>query len=166
MFFDTSRFPFIRTLEEAYPVIRSEYESLQETHFQEWPEKYLYEDGWKVFGLWGFGHRLDENCQLCPETAKTLGQIDGLFQAGFSRLKPGTHIKPHKGRAKEQLRCHLGIIIPDGCALRVEDETRGWEEGKCLLFDDTVEHEAWNRGDRDRIVLLIDIPSQGARENA
>ena len=163
MFFDTSNFPFIRALEAAYPAIKREYLGLQEGHFQEWPEKFLYEDGWKVFGLWGFGQRIDANCQLCPETAKTLEGVEGLFQAGFSRLAPETHIKPHKGRPKEQLRCHLGVVVPDGCALRVEDETRGWQEGKCLLFDDTVEHEAWNRGESDRIVLLIDISSQGAR---
>ena len=75
----------------------------------------------------------------------------------FSRLKPGTHIKPHNGLLNTRLICHLPIIVPPDCALRVGSETRAWREGEMLIFDDSIEHEAWNRSQDDRIVLLFEI---------
>ena len=78
-----------------------------------------------------------------------------MTTAGFSFLAPGTVIRPHIGYSGEVLRCHLGLIVPEGCALRVGAETRNWDAGKRLVFDDTVEHEAWNSGAEGRAVLLI-----------
>lgn len=83
--------------------------------------------------------------------------LPGMTTAGFSSLVAGTHIKPHIGYSKAVLRCHLGLIVPDGCVLRVGTQTRNWQSGKCLIFDDTVEHEAWNNSDKTRIALLIDF---------
>jgi beta-hydroxylase len=80
-----------------------------------------------------------------------------LSTAGFSSLAPGTHIAPHTGYPDGLLRCHLGLIVPKGCGIRVGTETRYWEEGKCLIFDDTLEHEAWNKGSSTRVVLLVDF---------
>jgi aspartate beta-hydroxylase len=31
-----------------------------------------------------------------------------------------------------------------------------WQEGRCVTFDDTFEHEAWNRSDRVRAVMILD----------
>jgi aspartyl/asparaginyl beta-hydroxylase (cupin superfamily) len=75
----------------------------------------------------------------------------------YSRLKPGTHIAPHHGLLNTRLICHLPLVAPDGCALRVGAETREWRFGKLFIFDDSVEHEAWNRGASDRTVLLFEI---------
>ena len=100
---------------------------------------------------------LIKNCQLCPETTKLIEQVPNLVTAGFSSLKVGTHITPHTGYPDGVLRCHLGLIGCDGCALRVGEETRSWLAGKTLVFDDTTEHEAWNRGTQTRIVLLLDF---------
>jgi aspartate beta-hydroxylase len=72
-------------------------------------------------------------------------------------LRPGARIPPHTGYVNTRLICHLPLIVPDGCAIRVGNETRAWQEGRALVFDDTVEHEAWNRSDRLRVVLLFDI---------
>ena len=82
------------------------------------------------------------------------------MMAGFSRLAPGAHIVPHRGYEGYSgyvLRLHLGLDVPAGCGIRVGTETKGWQEGKCLVFDDSFEHEAWNRGDRTRTVLLCDF---------
>src|SRR5215470_11228679 len=81
--------------------------------------------------------------------ARLVRGIPGMTMAGFSRLAPGAHITPHRGYEGYSgfvLRCHLGLVVPEGCALKVGDETRGWQEGRCLVFDDSYEHEAWNRG--------------------
>ena len=75
----------------------------------------------------------------------------------FSRLTPGTHIQPHHGLLNTRLICHLPLIVPDGCGLRVGAETRSWREGEMLIFDDSFEHEAWNRGASDRTILLFEI---------
>ena len=80
-----------------------------------------------------------------------------MTTAGFSFLAPGTVIRPHIGYSGELLRCHLGLIVTEGCALRVGAETLNWDAGKRLVLDDTVEHEAWNRGAEGRAVLLIDF---------
>ncbi len=86
----------------------------------------------------------------------------------FSRLRPGTHIKPHHGVFNTRLICHLPLIVPDGCAIRVGAETRSWREGELLILDDSFEHEAWNRGASDRVVMLFEIwrPDIDADERA
>ena len=80
--------------------------------------------------------------------------------AFFSFLAPHNYIPPHRGITKGIIRCHLALTVPkqrDQLGLRVGDESRHWEEGRCLVFDDTFEHEVWNRTDEERIVLLIDV---------
>ncbi len=158
-FIDTSEYPFTKTLEAAYPVIKREMESLPLSRFKEWYEKDMYTNLWLVYGLYAMGNKLKENCAACPETVKILEQIPDLTTAGFSCLLPGTHIKPHEGFTKMVLRCHLGLSVPqpEACVLKVSGVEGHWREGKCLIFDDTETHEAWNRGDKPRIVLLIDF---------
>lgn len=160
MFLDPDGFDFVRT---GWHQIRDEFSALREGRFVDWPEHHLHGGGWTVFGLQAFGQRVEENMALCPETARLVSAVPGLTTAGFSRLAPGTHIRPHVGYTDAVLRCHLGLVVPaEGCALRVGEETRPWEEGRCLVFDDTVEHEAWNRSSSDRIVLLLDFLRPGA----
>ena len=87
-----------------------------------------------------------------------------LTTAGFSRMAPGTHIAPHEGWVTTVYRVHLGLVVPDGSALRVGGETRTWREGELLVFDDTVEHSPWNRASTDRIVLLFDFSRPGQED--
>jgi len=58
------------------------------------------------------------------------------------------------------LRLHLGLIVPeprDRVRIRVDDQICTWEEGKCLLFDDSYDHEVWNDTDGWRAVLFVDF---------
>ncbi|MDZ8237555.1 MAG: aspartyl/asparaginyl beta-hydroxylase domain-containing protein [Nostoc sp. ChiQUE01a] len=157
MFFESNQFAFIAFLEANWLLIRKELEQLKPKNFIDWPEKNIYNQGWEVFGLYAFSNRIEENCRLCTETTKLVEMIPGMTTAGFSSLAPGAYIGPHFGATKAVLRCHLGLVVPDECAIRVGSETRNWQEGKCLVFDDTFEHEAWNKSDKTRIVLLIDF---------
>lgn len=157
MFLDNTDYPFASELEKAFPDIRREFEALAPDDFVAWPERFLCAEGWNVFGLLAFGRRMEENCERCPETVRIAERIPGLTTIGFSVLQPNTEIKPHKGYTGEVYRCHLGLVVPDDCALRVGDETRSWKEGEVMIFDDTVEHEAWNRSDSVRVVLLLDF---------
>jgi aspartate beta-hydroxylase len=51
---------------------------------------------------------------------------------------------------------HLPLVVPGNCRFRVGSETRRWQEGKAWVFDDTIEHEAWNDSDVPRAVLIFD----------
>ncbi len=184
MFFDVTQYPATSILENNWRVIRQELEALPQSTFVPWKETFLYTTGWNVFGLYAFGRRVEENCRACPRTAAIVEQIPGLVTAGFSSLKPNTHIQPHVGYVysysddgqlerqelnTQVLRCHLALIVPPalthlGCAIRVGDEIENWTEGKCLLFDDTIQHEAWNRTEGTRVVLIIDFMREAASE--
>lgn len=157
---DASQFPFTKVLEDSWREIRRELELLEQKQFTNWPVD-IYDGQWDVFGLFAVGKKIEENCALCPVTTRALEQVPRLSTAGFSALTPGTHIKPHAGWTHTVLRCHLGLKIPANCSLRVGDETRVWEEGKCFVFDDMFEHEAWNNGETVRIVLLMDFVKEG-----
>ena len=168
MFLDVADFPFTAQLEANWRVVRKEIESLPEGSFAPFIGKSLYSrsngggaeeagKGWDTFALWAFCKKVEKNCALCPETARLVEGIPNMTLAVFSALEPGTHIKPHVGYASAVLRCHLPLVVPPECALRVGPEIRSWEEGKCLVFDDTTEHEAWNRSDQVRVVLMIDF---------
>ena len=39
--------------------------------------------------------------------------------------------------------------------MRVGRETRGQAEGRCTIFDDSFEHEVWNRADSNRYNVFM-----------
>lgn len=160
MFHDPAGFGFAAPLRAAWREIRDEYRAIR-TAAEAWPERELYGEGWDVLGLYDFPHGrpLALNILLCPTTARLVGELlPGHGAAGFSILKPGTRIRPHVGYQGDFLRCHLGLEVPEGdCALEVAGERRSWAEGELLVFDDRVEHAAWNLTDRERVVLLADF---------
>src|SRR5215217_7132517 len=161
MFQDPALYPFAAELERNWEIIRDEMIALRSRGFIAWPEKSLYgENGWSTFGLYAFGQQQTANCALCPRTTALVESVPGMSMAGFSRLAPGAHIKPHVGYdeySRYVLRLHLALETNGECAIRVADETRSWREGKTLIFCDAVEHEAWNRGQTTRTVLLLDF---------
>jgi len=115
---------------------------------------------WKTFFLYGYGVKLQQNCDFCPQTTRVIEQIPGLKTAFFSIMLPGKHIPEHRGPYKGVLRCHLPVKVPQDyqqCGIRVDRETRHWEAGKILVFDDSYLHEAWNNTDEIRVVLFLDI---------
>lgn len=161
MYLDAAKYPCTRILEDNWEAILAEYQAISaEPEMLHWPERKLYDGAWDTFGLYAFGKRQHKNCELCPVTTRVLEQIPGMVMAGFSRLAPGTHIKPHVGYggwAQYVLRVHLGLIVPEGAVMRVGPETRAWRNGKVTVFCDATEHEVWNRGDTERVVLLLDF---------
>lgn len=163
MFCDPDIIPSLVALEDDWRTVRDELDALDLDSFRAWPERQIYtNDGWKVFGFFSFGRRLAENCERCPATVRLLEALPGMVTAGFSRLAAGTRILPHRGYegySGFHLRAHLGIRVPQqaNCGLTASGEARRWQEGKCLLFDDSFEHSAWNDGPGDRVVLLIDL---------
>ena len=158
MFFDTKEFNFVPLLEANLMLIKEEFKQLKQQDFIKWPEKSLYTNqGWTVFGMYAYGKKIQSNCKLCPETTRLLEMIPGLVTAGFSSLLPETHILPHSNYDNNVLTCHLGLTIPDDCVIRVGNQIKTWQEGKCLIFDDTKDHEAGNFGQSIRTILLINF---------
>ncbi|RKP46822.1 aspartyl/asparaginyl beta-hydroxylase domain-containing protein [Trinickia fusca] len=157
MFFAPSTFAFTERLTAHWPTVLAECAALPSSEFAAWPETRLYNQGWDVYGLYVMEKPLLGNCLFCPHTAALVKEIPGLRTAGFSRLAPGTEIRPHVGYSHDVLRLHLTLRSHGDCGLRVGGEVRRWTPGHCLIFDDTVEHEAWNRSTAERIVLLVDF---------
>ena len=157
MFIEKENFPFTKKLEENREVIREEFLNLPSQSFDPWVQQNMHGTGWSVFGIYANGEAIPKACAQCPNTAKIVGSIEGLSIAGFSQMAPGTHIKPHVGWAASVYRFHLGLVVPSGCKLRVAEETRYWSEGESWIFDDTIEHEAWNDSDSYRGILLLDF---------
>jgi aspartyl/asparaginyl beta-hydroxylase (cupin superfamily) len=119
---------------------------------------------WSAFYLWKAGAPVPENAARCPATLAALAEAPLCRIPGrtpsilFSLLQPGMHIAPHHGFMNARYICHLPLIVPEGCAMRVGSQTRPWTEGKACVFDDSVEHEAWNRNpDHLRVVLIFDV---------
>ncbi|HEX2762606.1 MAG TPA: aspartyl/asparaginyl beta-hydroxylase domain-containing protein [Allosphingosinicella sp.] len=118
---------------------------------------------WSSLYLWDRGEPVAENVARCPRTFAGLNAVP-LAHIGvrapvvmFSWLRPGARIPAHNGAMNARLICHLPLIVPAGCGFRVGNEVREWEEGRLLIFDDTIEHEAWNDSERDRVVLIFDV---------
>lgn len=164
-FFDTTNWKWTRESELLYPTIRFEIESLLgrknnvlEPYFN---SSLVSENGkWEVVHFYFWGKEMKENCDACPELMRVLSHIPGMLNAGISRLSPHTEIKPHYGDTNMIARCHFGLSIPEGlpnCGLKVKDETREWQNGKWLVFCDAHEHYAWNKSDKFRYVLIVDV---------
>jgi hypothetical protein len=118
---------------------------------------------WSAVYLIRNGAVVPEAAALCPATMAALRAAPLTDAPGatpsvlFSLLRPGVRIPPHTGHNNARLICHLPLVVPPGCGLRVGSETREWKLGEALIFDDSIEHEAWNEGDALRVVLLFDI---------
>lgn len=167
-YFDSDLFDWAETLEDNHGIIRKELDGVLE-HLDQVPnfqqistdqKSITQDDKWKTFFLYGFGYKAEENCAKCPETTRLIENIPDMKTAFFSILTPGKHIPEHRGLYKGFIRYHLGVKIPEPntqCGIKVDGETRHWEEGESLIFDDTYLHEAWNNSGEIRVVLFMDI---------
>jgi aspartyl/asparaginyl beta-hydroxylase (cupin superfamily) len=184
-FYDWTAFAWIDGVEAAASDIRRELVGVLEgpNAFSPYVESYsnrpnidasgmIGNPDWTAFFLWKNGEEVTENARRCPRTLEALKEVPLCRIKGrtpsilFSALRPGARIPPHTGMINTRLICHLPLIVPGNCTLRVGNDTREWIKGKLWAFDDTIEHEAWNRSDRLRVVLIFDIwrPELSAEE--
>jgi len=175
-FFDSESFPWLPAIEDETDAIREEF--LQVLSAEEGFSPYItYPPGvplnqwvelnnspaWSAFHLINMGARVAGNADKCPKTMAALAKAPQPDQPGrtpsamFSLLKPRTRIPPHTGVTNVRLVVHLPLIVPEGCGFRVGSDIRKWVPGKAWVFDDTIEHEAWNDSDKLRVVMIFDI---------
>lgn len=176
-FYDRAMFPWLETLEAATPVIQQELTALLETAFDEFAPYIAYPKGapvnqwgelnhsrkWTSLFLWKDGSKQDAVAARCPRTTALLESLPMARQDGFaptavfSALQPHTHIPAHTGSANVRLLCHLPLILPGPARFRVGNTTREWTLGEAWVFDDTIDHEAWNDADQMRVILIFDV---------
>ena len=118
---------------------------------------------WSAFHFYEKGQPVAERCRRAPATMAVLSRLPQAQvqlrspSALFSVLQPKTRIPPHTGVANFRLVVHLPLIVPAGCGFRVGGETRQWRVGEAWVFDDTIEHEAWNDSEQTRIIFICDV---------
>jgi len=175
-FYERSAFPWLDEVERHTDDIVAELEAIMtdEAAFQPYVERVVDrprpEDDrltnsrdWTALYLWKNGALVADNARRCPRTLEALAQAPLCRIQGrtpsilFSRLRPGARIPPHYGFINARLICHLPLIVPESCGFRVGNDVRAWEKGKTWVFDDTIEHEAWNDSKEMRVILLFEI---------
>jgi aspartate beta-hydroxylase len=160
-FHDPRRFPWVAALEDSFPAIRRELlDLLAAMPLAVVHGSYTTTGEWTAAYFWQFGKKVEDNTRRCPRTATALRQVPGAMAFGvslFSALAPGTFLAPHYGITNAKLRCQLPLVVPAGCRLKVGDIEVEQEEGKCIVFDDSFLHSAWNPSERDRYVLVLDF---------
>lgn len=172
-FYERSDFPWLGRVEQATSEIQSELRASIGPGFTPYltpppgrPQGkrggLVNDPSWSALFLWKDGASTAA-AALCPRTLASLAEAP-LTQIPnrapsilFSKLGAGAHIPPHTGMLNVRLICHLPLVVPAGCLFRVGNLTRSWVEGEALVFNDTIEHEAWNRSGEDRYVLLFDV---------
>ena len=176
-FFDRAHFPWLAQIEAQTDIIRTELEALLAADSPGIQPYVVMQPGtpenkwsaldnrldWGAFHLWKNGVRDDAACARCPQTAAAIealpladlpARAPSVF---FSLLRPGTRLPAHTGVSNVRAIIHLPLIVPDKCGFRVGGETREWRVGEAWAFDDTIEHEAWNRSDQLRAILIFDV---------
>lgn len=176
-FYDRDLFPWLPKLEAATDTIRAELEvALREDwdrfapYIQMPPEAPVnqwaelnHSPLWSTLSLWRDGVKQQDVCARCPKTAALLDELPLAHQDGysptavFSVLSPGTRIPPHTGSTNIRLLTHLPLILPPDCGFRVGNETRPWRMGEAWVFDDSIDHEAWNNSKETRVIMIFDV---------
>jgi len=175
-FYDRNVFPWLDQVEAATADIRAELIGVLnepagiQPYVQADPRRPSYDPtgmlnnpDWSAFYLLQEGKVVQSNAARCPATMEAMKAVPLATVPNrspsvlFSLLRPGARIPPHTGFVNTRLICHLPLVVPPGCGLRVGNEARTPVEGKAWVFDDTMEHEAWNRSDRIRAILLFEI---------
>ena len=176
-FFERGDFPWMDAIEAATDEIREELLSVLIADREGLQPYVAYPEGmplnqwkelnksrrWSAYFLWNQGVPQPAHLARCPRTAAALKQVPQVEierrapTAYFSVLEPGTRIPPHTGVTNTRAIVHLPLVVPEKCGFRVGSETREWVPGKAWVFDDTIEHEAWNLSDSPRAILIFDV---------
>ena len=168
---ETADHPVTGALEAAAEVVRAELlaQTRPPEQWAEYSEAVAEDRKWRATWFYRHGRRSAETAALFPRTAALLDAHSGpdgplastLGDCFLSRLEAGGRIPAHTGLCNISLVGHLALVVPPGCGIRVGTESRAWDEGRCLVFDDTFEHECWNRSDADRYVLVFTLWRRG-----
>ncbi len=159
---DASGYAAAAQLEAASTLIRDEYAALADADLVHY-EPPAMDRLWAVYMLWHMGVEVDAAPSRCPRTCALLRALPRVClaypwgDALFSVHAADSHLRAHCSVDNLRLRLHLALEVPDGCAIRVGTQTRRWQPGRVLAFEDSFEHEVWNRGRERRAILIVDL---------
>ncbi|XP_054417011.1 aspartyl/asparaginyl beta-hydroxylase isoform X8 [Pongo abelii] len=163
---ETGYTELVKSLERNWKLIRDEGLAVMDKAkglFLPEDENLREKGDWSQFTLWQQGRRNENACKGAPKTCALLEKFPETTgcrrgQIKYSIMHPGTHVWPHTGPTNCRLRMHLGLVIPkEGCKIRCANETKTWEEGKVLIFDDSFEHEVWQDAASFRLIFIVDV---------
>ncbi|KAM5211603.1 aspartyl/asparaginyl beta-hydroxylase isoform 24-T24 [Hipposideros larvatus] len=163
---ETGYTELVKSLERHWKLIRDEGLSVMDEAkglFLPEDENLREKGDWSQFTLWQQGRKNENACKGAPKTCSLLDKFPETTgcrrgQIKYSVMHPGTHVWPHTGPTNCRLRMHLGLVIPkEGCKIRCANETKTWEEGKVLIFDDSFEHEVWQDASSFRLIFIVDV---------
>ncbi|MEV7866702.1 aspartyl/asparaginyl beta-hydroxylase domain-containing protein [Streptomyces sp. NPDC088124] len=159
--------PVVKGLESNHAAIKEELAaawSTQRSKFSDYEHYLTRQEDWQALYLFRGGGLVESSASTTPTAYRVLKElavdtekICPLLESHFSTLLPGAAVAPHCDLWNFSINLHLAVDIPEGCSITVAKETRSWEEGKCLLFDYSFEHEARNDGVSPRTCLLVDL---------
>ncbi|WAC73174.1 aspartyl/asparaginyl beta-hydroxylase domain-containing protein [Roseateles sp. SL47] len=155
--------PIVEGLEKLHPEIKAEFlQTSKAGALVDYGHYKGVQDDWKALYLFRKGQEVDAAAQYVPQTFRFMKEqiadwLCPLLEMHFSTLLPGARVAPHCDLWNFTINLHLAVDIPSDCVLRVANVDHCWEEGRCLLFDYSYLHEAWNAGDRARTCLLVDL---------
>lgn len=175
-FYPREEFPWLGAFEAATSEIRAEFERVFAEDQNSLQPYIAYPDGvpldqwrelnhsrkWSVYYLWRDGQPIEANLARCPRTAALLAaaplhDVPGHApSAFFSILDAGAHIPAHTGVTNSRVIVHVPLVLPGSCRFRVGSQVREWRLNEAWVFDDTIEHEAWNDSAYPRAVLIFD----------
>ena len=159
MFYSKKYFKFIEKLEINWEEVRNEYVQIVPSDLRKVLWGSAYGNFWKAYPLIVEGDKQKKYCKKFPKTIKLIKNIPGIHNASFLILDPRSHITPRIGCSYDMLRYYLEIVVPKNqdCAIRVGNKAHVWREGGSALFNNAAEYEIWNNGDKEGVVLSIDI---------
>ena len=177
-YFERALFPWYEALEDATDAIRAELQQVLQARdglqpFLDFSGAARKDDflasrqdidaaAWDAYFFHRHGQAYPEHLAACPATARALAQVPltridaHAPEVLFSLLSPGTLIKPHHGVTNSRVVTHLPLIVPADCALEVGGVQHDWQEGRCVTFDDSYLHQAWNHSGQLRVVMILD----------
>jgi len=184
-FYERGEFPWLPEFEAATPSIQRELAAILQEDEAGFSPYIHYDDHlpldqwrelnhsprWSAFHFYELGEPIADRVRRAPLTMQAVTRLPQPRvplrspSLMFSVLKPKTRIPAHTGVANFRLVVHLPLVLPPHCGFRVGSETREWRIGEAWVFDDTIEHEAWNESDQTRIILICDVWSPRLAED-
>jgi aspartyl/asparaginyl beta-hydroxylase (cupin superfamily) len=165
IFYTRDECPWLLDMEQHADVVRAEYQAYTEAGRNTLTASYVPDDvpihGWRSINFVTYRHWYRRNCARFPRTVAFLRTIPYLTSAFVNLLEPGASLPAHNGDTNATYRCHLGLIVPsesvDACGLAVGGERTAWREGHAFAFNEAFSHFVWNRTDRDRVIMVVDV---------
>ena len=106
-----------------------------------------------------------DSLNRCEYVRQIMAEIGGVWgRSRFMGLAPGREVPPHidiNYYWRTHLRIHIPVITNPGVLFTCGDETVHMAAGECWVFDSFLKHDVQNKGDAQRIHLVLDTVGGG-----